>query len=82
MLKIIPCLEQLDKNLPQKLLREVNAKHILVSFPVASLGGKGKGMRDNYEKHFLELTTDWPGSIKRFEFYSELAFLLTRDKNA
>jgi 16S rRNA (guanine(1405)-N(7))-methyltransferase len=82
MLKIIPCLEQLDKNLPQKLLREVDAKHILVSFPVASLGGKGKGMRDNYEKHFLDLTASWTGSTQRFEFYSELAFLLTRDSSA
>jgi hypothetical protein len=59
-------------------LAEIPADHLLVSFPVASLGGRGKGMRQNYEAHFLELTKDWRGKIQRFEFQTELAYLLSR----
>ncbi|MGD0707717.1 MAG: 16S rRNA methyltransferase [Anaerolineaceae bacterium] len=78
LLKTLPCLEQLDKSLSVRLLAEIPADHLLVSFPVASLGGRGKGMRQNYEAHFLELTKDWRGKIQRFEFQTELAYLLSR----
>lgn len=79
MLKALPCLAQLDKELPKRLLEGIQAKHIVISFPVASLGGRSKGMRQNYERQFKDLTTGWQGSIKKFEFQTELAFLLTRD---
>lgn len=79
MLKILPCLEQLDKGLPSRLLSRVQAKFIIVSFPIASLGGRSKGMRQNYEMRFRELTTSWKGSFKRFEFPTELAFLLSHE---
>jgi 16S rRNA (guanine(1405)-N(7))-methyltransferase len=78
LLKTLPCLEQLDKSLSARLLAEIPADHLLVSFPVASLGGRGKGMRQSYEAHFLELTKDWRGKIQRFEFQTELAYLLSR----
>ncbi len=55
LLKAIPCLEQLDKSLPLRLMDGIHADHLLVSFPVASLGGRGKGMRANYEAHFMDL---------------------------
>jgi len=78
LLKTLPCLEQLDKSLSARLLAELPADHLLVSFPVASLGGRGKGMRQNYEVHFLELTRDWRGTKQRFEFRTELVYLLSR----
>ena len=78
LLKTLPCLEQLDKSLSARLLADLPADHLLVSFPVASLGGRGKGMRQNYEAHFLELTRDWKGIRQRFEFRTELVYLLSR----
>jgi len=36
-------------------------------------------MNRNYTAQFEELTADWQGIIKRFEFETELAFLLIRD---
>ena len=78
LLKTLPCLEQLDKSLSARLLAELPADYLLVSFPVASLGGRGKGMRQNYEAHFLELTRDWSGKKQRFEFRTELVYLLSR----
>jgi len=78
-LKAIPCLEQIDKTAGARLLDSLNASYLLVSFPVHSLGGRGKGMAVNYEARFLELVAgrDW-SSIRRFEFATELAFLVVR----
>ena len=74
-LKVIPCLEQLDSAAGERLLDALDADWLLVSFPVRSLGGRGKGMVANYERRFRELVEPrgWP--VQRFEFSTELAFL-------
>ena len=74
LLKTIPCLEQLDKQAGKKLLESIEAEIILVSFPSRSLGGRSKGMLQNYETHFLELTAGKPWRIERFLFQGELVF--------
>lgn len=79
LLKTIPCLEQVDKSIGTRLLEGIPADHLLVSFPVASLGGRGKGMLENYEAHFTQLTSERAWRIQRFEFSSELAFLVSRE---
>jgi 16S rRNA (guanine(1405)-N(7))-methyltransferase len=74
-LKTIPCLEQADRTAGARLLESLNARHILVSFPAQSLGGRGKGMPENYEKHFFQLVSGKGWKIRRFEYPTELAFL-------
>ncbi len=81
LLKAIPCLEQIDAAAVYRLLEYINARHLLVSFPVRSLGGKSKGMNLNYEERFRELVAGKPWKIKRFEFATELAFLISREEN-
>ena len=78
LLKAIPCLEQVDKNAGLRLLETINADHLVVSFPAASLGGRNKGMVMNYEAHFVELVTGKGWSISRFVFPGELAFLISK----
>jgi 16S rRNA (guanine(1405)-N(7))-methyltransferase len=78
LLKAIPCLEQVDKPAAGRLLEQIDARHILVSFPVHSLGGRSKGMASNYEAHFEELVKAHAWSTRRFEFPTELAFLVTK----
>ncbi len=75
-LKTIPCLEQIDKSAGQRLLEGLNAPYILVSFPARSLGGRDKGMPVNYEEHFRELIAGKGWTVCRFEFATELAFLV------
>jgi 16S rRNA (guanine(1405)-N(7))-methyltransferase len=75
-LKTLPCLEQLDRLAGARLLEAVQAEHLLVSFPVRSLGGRDKRMLQNYEAHFQELLWGKPWAVQRFEFPSELAFLI------
>ncbi len=77
-LKTIPCLEQVDRESGARLLEALAADHILVSFPVRSLGGRDKGMLDHYEAAFRALTAGRPWTIRRFEFAAELAFLISR----
>jgi 16S rRNA (guanine(1405)-N(7))-methyltransferase len=79
-LKTISCLEQLDKSIGRRLLDSLQAEYILVSFPAQSLGGRSKGMLHNYEAHFHELIAGSGWQVDRYEFPTELAFLI--DKRA
>jgi 16S rRNA (guanine(1405)-N(7))-methyltransferase len=78
LLKTLPCLEQVDKAIGNRLLDGIKAEHLLVSFPAHSLGGRSKGMVKNYSNNFSELIADQPWKVQRFEFSSELVYLLSR----
>lgn len=78
LLKTIPCLEQLDKTIGLRLLEEIPAEHLLVSFPARSLGGRAKGMVENYEAHFRQMTAGRGWHIQRYQYRTELAFLVSR----
>lgn len=77
-LKTLPCLEAIDKTASARLLDAVRVPYILVSFPAQSLGGRRKGMVTHYEAGFRRLLDErgWPA--ERFEFTTELAFLVDK----
>ena len=77
-LKAIPCLEQVDKLAGVRLLEGINADHLVVSFPARSLGGREKGMVGNYEARFWELVANRSWEIRRFEFATELVFVVSK----
>lgn len=77
-LKTIPCLEQTDKSAGLRLLAGLQARVLIVSFPVRSLGGRDKGMAEHYDQHLSALLAEQPWSIERFEFDTELAFRITK----
>jgi 16S rRNA (guanine(1405)-N(7))-methyltransferase len=78
LLKTIPTLDQLDKHAAKRLLTSLNAKYILASFPSHSLGGKSKGMLQNYETRFSQLVEGESWKITKMEFTGELAFLIEK----
>lgn len=78
LLKSIPCLEQVDKKIGHQLLDSIQAQHILVSFPIRSLGGQKKGMLTFYKDHFYNLVAEKCWEIQEFSFPSEVAFLVTK----
>ena len=80
LLKTLPCLEQLDSQIGFNLIENILADHILISYPVKSLGGREKGMLETYKQRFAELTQGRGWQIQTFEFSTELAFLLSRLK--
>ena len=78
LLKTLPCLEQLDKGISPKLLDAVPADHLLISYPIRSLGGRTKGMGKTYETQFEKLMANRNWQVERFEFKTELAFLVKK----
>jgi 16S rRNA (guanine(1405)-N(7))-methyltransferase len=78
LLKSIPCLEQMDKTIGIRLLEGIQAEHILVTFPVHSLGGKNKGMQNFYGEHFTDMIKDKSWAVREFHFKTELAFLVSK----
>ena len=78
LLKSLPCLEQLEKGAAGALLEAVPAQYLLVSYPIRSLGGRSKGMRQTYTAQFEALTADKKWKISKHEFSSELAFLVEK----
>jgi 16S rRNA (guanine(1405)-N(7))-methyltransferase len=78
-LKTIPCLEQVDKLAGKRLLEKIRAKKLIASFPVYSLGGRSKGMAAFYEGHFRELVDGKRWEIKKYEFATELVFVVGKE---
>lgn len=78
LLKSIPCLEQMDKSVALRLLESLQTEHILVSFPIHSLGGKQKGMDSFYQRHFNDLLSGRNWQVREFRFQTELAFLVSK----
>lgn len=74
LLKAIPPLEQWNPLAGQRLLSALDARHLIVSFPVRSLAGSAKGMVEHYEARFQALLNGKPWSVRRFLFPSELVF--------
>ena len=74
LLKIVPCLEQQDRGLAERLLDELRARVLVISFPAQSLGGRRKGMVDTYARRMDELLAGRPWRVERFDFASEVVF--------
>lgn len=78
LLKSLPCLEQLDKSIGERLLNGLKADHILVSYPARSLSGRGKGMPQNYSDHFERLRAGKDWKVTRWQIKTEILFLISR----
>ncbi len=46
LMKTLHLMEQIEHGLSQKVLESLNAEHILVTYPLRSLGGRKKGMEE------------------------------------
>ena len=78
LLKALPCLERLDKAVGTRLMEGIRARHLLVSFPVRSLGGRAKGMETTYRARFRELVRGKRWAVQSFLLETELAFLVSK----
>lgn len=74
LLKTIPCLEQMDKTIGRRLIEQIHADVLIVSFPIRSLGGKDRNMAGNYEAHFHELMEGLPFHYDKILLSNELVF--------
>jgi len=75
-LKAVPTLEHVTKGAGMDLLRALDAPYLLVSFPVRSLGGRHKGMAQNYGDWFRAAARAEGWQLEQFVFSTELAFIV------
>ncbi|MCS6828721.1 MAG: hypothetical protein NZ553_19080 [Caldilinea sp.] len=80
LLKMAPCLAQLDVVAPARLLEEVRASVVVVSFPAQSLGGRDKGMVAHYAATMDALLAGRNWRVERFDFPTELVFRVRKDR--
>jgi len=78
LLKAIPCLEQLDPEAGAFILDTINVRHIVVSFPTRTVGGRDVGMRQAYAARFRALTAGRRWRVEPIVFAGELVFRVTK----
>lgn len=78
LLKTLPCLDLMDKTAGARILDQICADHLIVSFPARSLGGRNKGMVQNYSTRFQQLLAGRPWRVEQWQVGQELVFWLSR----
>ena len=76
LLKTLPCLEQQEKGVSLDLLRELDARFAVVSFPARSLGGRAKGMPEHYERFMAPIVEALGVACEKLAFPSEIFYVL------
>ncbi len=74
--KSLPCIEQQEKGGGFRLLKDLNASHIIISFPAKSLGGREKGMKEHYDKLMKQLVENVDVKFNITNYPSEIFYIL------
>jgi len=77
LLKMSPTLERQGSGATLRLIEQLDAEHVVVSYAVKSLGGREKGMLETYERQFRENVSDRDWAIEKLVFDSELVLVAT-----
>jgi 16S rRNA (guanine(1405)-N(7))-methyltransferase len=75
LLKMSPTLERQGSGATLRLIEQLDADHVVVSYAVKSLGGREKGMLETYERQFRENVSDRDWAIEKLVFDSELVLV-------
>lgn len=78
LLKLLPTLEQQERGGSLRLLDALNARFVVVSTPVRSLGGREKGMIRGYERQVGGILAARPWRIERLSFTTELVWVVEK----
>lgn len=78
LLKAIPCLQQMEREIGRRLLDSIDAPILIVSYPVHSLGGHKHAMDAQYAAQFAQLMAGRPWRVDSFRFATELVFRIWR----
>lgn len=84
LLKSSACLERQQAGATLALLDALRVRHVVVTFPVQSLGqradcaGRRPGMAAHYERTFRAYVADRPWPVARLRFESELVFVVDK----
>jgi 16S rRNA (guanine(1405)-N(7))-methyltransferase len=79
LLKMSPSLERQESGATLRLLQQVDAPHVAVSFAIKSLGGREKGMLAHYRAQFSRMIEGQGWAVHELVFDTELVFVVGRD---
>jgi 16S rRNA (guanine(1405)-N(7))-methyltransferase len=81
MLKLVTTLDRQDGEAAARVLAGLRVRHAVVSFPVRSLGGRGRGMERTYRARLERLASTVPrvSEVAEASVPSELVFVLKLD---
>ncbi len=75
-LKTLPVLEMIEKTAVSQLLDALNAKHLVISFPLQTLGGRKIGMAAHYAEQFERWQNGRSWEVQSIQFSSELVYCI------
>ncbi len=78
LLKTIPCLERQEKGAGAEIVRAVRARHVVVSFPARSLGGRSKGMREQYGGEMERLAAELGVGVEEISYPTETFYVVRK----
>jgi 16S rRNA (guanine(1405)-N(7))-methyltransferase len=78
--KTLPCLEQQEKGVSEKIITSLKAKYIVISFPSKSLTGKAKGMENYYHSFALELINRLNLEYFKLDYPNEVFYVLNKKR--
>lgn len=78
-LKTLPVLEQVSKTAVSALFDNLNARHLVISFPLQTLGGRKVGMAENYRHQFERWADGRFWHVKELEFPNELVYVVLNE---
>ena len=64
LLKLVPILDRQDPAAALRLLRSLQVRHVVLSFPVRSLGGRRRGMETTYRRRVDSLLADLGSGVE------------------
>lgn len=76
--KLLPCLEHQKKDSGIELIKNLQCKYVVVSFPIKSLGGRKVGMVDFYSNNFKKMVEREGWKAGEFLFDTELVFVIKK----
>lgn len=79
LLKMSPTLERQGEGTTVRLVEQLRAPAVVVSFAIKSLGGREKGMLAHYQQQFSEWAEDRQWAVEQVVFDSELVFIVKRE---
>jgi len=78
LLKTTTCLERQRVGSTMALLDQLDVAHVVVTFPVKSLGHRDKGMAEQYEETFLGMLSGRPWAVAQLDLVTELVFVVDK----
>lgn len=73
LLKVLPCLERQEPGAAATVLARLRCGAAVISYPLASLGGRERGMRAHYDRQIRELLP--AGALHRLEYPGEVFYV-------